>query len=511
MSTNAPRADVVIGVDMGTTSTKAVAFTADGTLVAFASAGYPLDEPLPGHVEQDPQLILAAVHQTIRSVVDELGAHRIAGLSFSSAMHSLMALDQAHTPLTAAITWADTRASVQAERLRASPTGLALHRRTGTPIHPMSPLLKLMWFAEQALPLCQQVRTWAGIKDWVLWQLCGELVIDLSLASCSGLLDIHTRQWDPEALALAGITPAQLPRLVSTTHVLPALTEAAAAATGLPRHTAVVVGAGDGPLANLGVGAVRPGVAACSIGTSGALRVTVDKPAVDPRGGVFCYALTDERWVIGGAINNGGVTLDWVRAEIAGGPAVTTQALLDQGATVPVGSGGLIMLPYLLSERAPHWSSLARGAYVGLTRAHGSAHLTRAAVEGVCLQLALVLQSMQAAGLQIHEIRATGGTTRHALWQQILADTSGLPIGLPEGQEGSGYGAALLGMQALGLIESIDVAAEHIRVDTTVQPQPEHAATYRALREIYEGLYDALVPTFERLRELAPSLPLAAS
>ncbi|UWF76935.1 gluconokinase [Microbacterium neungamense] len=391
-------------------------------------------------------------------------------------------------------------------RPRASAHGLALHRRTGTPVHPMSPLTKLIWFREQEPRIRQESAIWASVKDWVLLRMCGALVIDHSLASCSGLMDIHRLEWDEEALSLAGIRAEQLPELVSTTTVLDGLTEEGAAATGLPLSTRVVVGAGDGPLANLGVGAVQPGVAACSIGTSGALRVAVDRPAVDPRGGVFCYALTEDRWVIGGAINNGGVTLEWARNEIAE-PGLDTAEMLDRAGRIPAGSGGLLLLPYLLSERAPHWSSIASGAYIGLTRAHTRDHMVRAAVEGVALQLALVLQSMRAAGLEIGEIRATGGVMRHPLWQQTLADAFGAPIGLLEGQEGSGFGAALLGMQALGLIESIDVAARLQPVERTVRPRPAESAVYSSLLPVFDELYDALLPTYHRLRRLAPSLP----
>lgn len=500
---------LVIGVDMGTTATKAVAFTPDGAEVAQASVGYPLAEPHPGHAVQDPHRILQAVTDAIREVSGAVGADAVAALSFSTAMHSLLALDADREPLTPVLTWADTRASAQAERLRASADGLALHRRTGTPLHPMSPLTKLIWFREQEPDIRRRAAFWVGHKDWVLDRLCGRLVVDHSLASGSGLLDIHRLEWDDEALALAGIRESQLPTLVPTRHVLPGLLPDAAAATGLPADTPVVVGAGDGPLANLGVGAVRPGVAACSIGTSGALRVAVDSPGVDPGGGVFCYAITEERWVIGGAINNGGVTLDWVRAQIAEDPDTPTADLLDRAAGVPAGSGGLLMLPYLLSERAPHWSSLAKGAYVGLTRAHRREHLVRAAVEGVCLQLALVLRSMRAAGHDVAQVRATGGVMRHPLWRRTLANAFGMPISLLAGQQGSGFGAALLGMDALGLVDSIDRAADVLPVSDTVAPVVAEAAVYEALLPVFDETYDALLGTHQRLRRMAAYLPLS--
>jgi gluconokinase len=492
------RPDVVVGVDLGTTATKAVAYDPGGRQLAVASVGYPLAEPHPGWAEQDPDRILDAVLTTIGRVASEVDGP-IAGLSFSSAMHTLLGLDGAGTPVTPSLSWADSRATVQAARLRAGPGALALHRRTGTPVHPMAPLAKLVWFREHEPALFARVATWAGIKDWVVSRLCGRLVTDHSVASGTGLLDLSTLDWDAEALGLAGITAERLPALVPTTTVLPGLSAPVGA---LPAGTPLVAGAGDGPLANLGLGAVRPGVAACSIGTSGALRVTVSRPAVDPGGGVFCYALTDDRWVVGGAINNGGIVLHWAGRALApdlAGPS----ALLEQAAAVPPGSGGLVMLPYLLGERAPHWSTLPLGAYVGLTREHGRGHLVRAAIEGVCQQLALVLESMRAAGIEVRELRATGGFARSPLWRQILADTLGMDVGFPAGSEGSAFGAALLGMQALGLVESLDVAADLVRIESTVSPDPAAAAVYAALRPVFAGLFDALTPAWTQLRALA--------
>lgn len=498
---------VVLGVDLGTTSTKAVAYDVSGAEVASASAGYPLDEPHPGWAEQDPALILEAVLTSVRDVVSEVDGP-VAGLSFSSAMHTLIGLDADGVPLTPSLSWADSRSAAQAERLRATPGGLALHRRTGTPVHPMAPLPKLMWFREQEPKLHERVAHWVGIKDYVLSRMCDALVTDHSLASGTGLMDIATLTWDSEALQLAGITAEQLPELVPTTTVLSGLSTSVAARLGLPASTPVVVGAGDGPLANLGLGAVDPGVAACSIGTSGALRVMVEKPAVDPLGGVFCYALTEHRWVVGGAINNGGIVLDWAGSALAPDIGTDPAALLELAGRVPAGCGGLIMLPYLLSERAPHWSALPRGAYIGLTREHRREHLIRAAIEGICQQLALVLQSMRAAGNEVRSIRATGGFARSPLWRQILADTLGMDVQFPAGHEGSGFGAALLGMQALGLVDSIDVAADLVRIEDTVRPDAAAAAVYASLRPVFAELYDALLPTYRSLRRLAPQLPL---
>jgi gluconokinase len=367
----------------------------------------------------------------------------------------------------------------------------------------MAPLPKLVWFAEHEPETFAAARRWVGIKELVVARLTGVWAIDHSMASGTGLLNLEALDWDREALAVAGIGAECLASLVATTQRL-TLSADAASVLGLQAGLPVVIGAGDGPLANLGVGAVRPGVAACSIGTSGALRLMVERPAVDPQRRVFCYALTPGRWVVGGAINNGGVVLQWAGAALAPDlGAHAEEALVALAAEAPPGSDGLIMLPYLLSERAPHWSSLARGAYVGLTHQHGRAHLVRAALEGVCQQLALVLASMRDAGNEVREVRATGGFARSALWRQILADALGMPVGFPRGHEGSAFGAALLGMEALELVESIELAAELVAIDEVIEPDPAAATTYADLLPTFAGLYDALGPAFEELQRHA--------
>jgi gluconokinase len=493
-------ANVVLGVDIGTTSAKAVAFDADGRELSRGEAGYPLLEPEPGQAVQDPDAVvdgtLGAMRAAVNSARDQ-GA-RVEALSFSGAMHSLVGLDADGRALTPLITWADMRATEQADRLRAAHP--ELHDRTGTPLHPMAPLPKLLWLAEHEPDTFAAARRWAGIKELVVARLTGAWAVDHSIASGTGLLNLGALDWDREALAVAGIDAEALSTLVPTTERFE-LGPAAATELGLEAGLPLIVGAADGPLANLGVGAVRHGVAACSIGTSGALRLMVERPSVDRRRSVFCYALTPRRWIVGGAINNGGVVLRWAGEALAPdlGPHPEA-ALLALAADVAPGSDGLVMLPYLLSERAPHWSSDPRGAYVGLTRHHGRGHLVRAALEGVCLQLALVLASMRDAGNEVREIRATGGFARSALWRQMLADALGMPIGFPGGHEGSAFGAALLGMEALGLVGGIDRAAELVGIDDVVEPEARAAAVYADRLPTFASLYEALAPAFGALR-----------
>jgi gluconokinase len=495
-------AQVVVGVDISTTSAKAVAFDADGEVRGAGEHEYPLSEPAPGRVEQDADEVAHATLTAIRVAADEArsgGAEPVA-LSFSSAMHSLVGCDDVGEPLTPLITWADLRAADEADELRREHPDL--HGRTGTPLHPMAPLPKLRWLRTHEPELFERVARWVGIKELVVARLTGEWVIDHSCASGTGLFSLRDQEWDGEALGLAGVEPSTLSRLVPVGAILQ-LTAAAAGNLKLEPELPVVVGGGDGPLANLGVGAVRPGVAACSIGTSGALRLVVEAPVTDPEGRVFCYALTPGRWVVGGAINNGGSVLQWTGAALA--PDLgdePEEALLELAAQAPPGSDGLVMLPYLLSERAPHWSPLPRGAYVGLTHAHGRPQLIRAALEGVCQQLALVLAAMRDAGNEVREIRATGGFARSGLWRQMLADTLGMPVGFPAGREGSGFGAAMVGMEALGMVDSIERAADLVEIAEVVEPNAEAAEVYARLRPTFAGLYSALTPAFTELRRL---------
>jgi gluconokinase len=501
---------VVVGIDIGTTSAKAGAFDADGHETGAAEVEYPLLEPEPGWAVQEPGVVVDAVIEATRralAAAREAGLD-VAGLSFSTALHSLVGVDASGAPLTDLLTWADQRASEQAERLKRERPHL--HGQTGTPLHPMSPLTKLVWFREEEPELHGRVARWCGIKELVVHRMTGAWITEHSSGSATGLMSVETLEWLDESLEVAGIAREQLCELAPTKNIM-SLSADGARELGCSGALPLVLGAGDGPLANLGVGATSPGVAACSIGTSGALRCMVERPVVDPRGRVFSYMLSEGRWVVGGAINNGGVVLQWAQEALAPELGAHEESkMMEIAAQAPPGSDALIMLPYLLSERAPHWSTLARGAYVGLTRAHRREHLVRAALEGVCQQLALVLASLRDAGNEVREIRATGGFARSALWRQLLCDALGQDVGFPEGHQGSGFGAALLGMEALGVIESFDRAAELIAVDETRTPDPAARDMYASMLPVFDALYDALGPAFAALRDLPqPAIPPA--
>jgi len=508
---------VYIGVDIGTTSTKTIAYGEGGRLLAEKSEGYDLYSPNPGWAEQDPEEIFEAVLGTLSGVVEAVRAENhgeISGVSFSTVMHTLMGLDADGRPLTASITYADNRATEQADRIREEMDGPAIHRRTGTPIHPMSPLTKLLWFRERDPDTFDRAARWASIKEYVFYRLFGGHVVDYSIASATGLFNLKNLNWDAGVLEMLGLSEEKLSCPVPTTHVVEGLEPEYAERLGLDRGTPFVVGANDGVLANLGVGATEPGVVACSIGTSGAVREVVDRPQIDDELRLFCYALTEDRWVIGGPINNGGIALQWMRDGVV--PDLKAVAreqgrdpydlMGEMAARVPAGSRGLIFLPYLMGERAPHWNADVSAVFFGLTLDHRREHLIRAVMEGVIYQMHSVGLALEAAAGEPREVRATGGFARSALWRQIMADVFGREIDFPDSYEGSCWGAALLGMKALGAIDLLDVAKQMTKISTRHRPDEDSARTYEELIEIFLRLYERLEPEFAEISRVRRSM-----
>ncbi|MBW3605162.1 MAG: gluconokinase [Actinobacteria bacterium] len=492
---------VVIGVDVGTTATKVVAYRPDGTEVTDAVREYPLDTPHAGWAEQDPDKVTDAVVDALSEVVAHVTSATVAAVGLSTVMHSLIGLDDDGRPLTPIVTFADSRAWPQALRLRRD-HGLRLYHATGTPLHPMAPLAKLVWFSEQRPDLADRVRRWVSIKEYLLRRLCDSDVVDHSVASATGLLDLQTLEWSADALAAAGVDAEQLGRPVPTTTVAGDLVPATAEQLGLDPATPVVVGASDGVLANLGVGAVEPGVAAVTIGTSGAIRVTEPEPRTDSDMRTFCYALTDRHWVLGGAISNGGLVLRWIDDLFGGGDY---DELTAAAADVPAGSDGVLMLPYLTGERAPQWSPLRGGVLFGLRVEHERGHVVRAALEGVALQLRLVADALRDTGTAgFDRVRVTGGFVSSDLWLQIVADVLRADLEVPVAAEGAAWGAAMLALQAVGEIDDLADGAGQVRVERTVAHDADTAGRYDAVAERYADLVDHTAPL---LREAATASP----
>ncbi len=485
----------MIGVDIGTTSTKAVLYKENGKPVSKHNVEYPLYTPTPATAEQDPEAILLAVVESIRTVIKDnhLKAEQVKFVSFSSAMHSLIAVDEAGKPLTNCITWADNRSAKWAEHIKNELNGHEIYRRTGTPIHPMSPLSKLVWLKNDEKELFESAAKFISIKEYVYYRFFQEYVIDYSIASATGLFNLEQLDWDEEALEVAGVTAEQLSKPVSTTHVMEGLKEPYIEETGLNASTKFILGASDGVLSNLGVNAIEPGVVAVTIGTSGAIRAVTDRPVTDPKGRIFCYALTEDKWVIGGPVNNGGITFRWVRDQFAASEVETAKRLgIDTyeiltriAEQVSPGSDGLIFHPYLAGERAPLWNADARGSFFGLAMHHKKEHMIRAVLEGVIYNLYSVLLALEELIGVPKQIKATGGFARSPLWRQMMADIFDQEVTVPESYESSCLGAIVLGMEALGEIDSLSIVSDLVGDTFSHQPNKENVLIYSELLPIY--------------------------
>jgi len=479
----------MIGADIGTGSTKVMALLADGRVGAVYQQGYDTAYPLPGYSEQDPKSIAQAVKAGIRQVVAEMG-HMPAGIAFSSAMHSVMALDASHRPLTPLIIWADNRSQDIADALRGTMQGRMLYEQTAVPMHPMLPLCKIAWLRREQRTVFEQAARFAGIKEYILHQLTGQYVIDHSIAGATGLFDIHTRRWSPQALSIAGIIDAQLPAPVPThtiLHPLPAI----AAELGITTNVPLIAGASDGCLAQLGSHALDPGHATLTIATSGALRMAAREPVADTRQRLFNYILDTEHFVAGGPVNNGGVVLKWfVQDFLQRNGATDLDTALEAALAIPPGAEGVVCLPYLLGERAPVWDPHARGAFIGIQPQHTAMHFMRALLEGVAFGLLSIAEALQETAGPIRKISVSGGFTASPGWIQLMADIFRQPMHLHRHNDASATGAAMMGYAALGIpYTGKGQAAEEVFVPTE-RGREVYAKHYRLYGRLYERLKD---------------------
>ncbi|MCM3764420.1 gluconokinase [Neobacillus niacini] len=498
----------MLGVDIGTTSTKVVLFTENGKVIQQENIGYPLYTPDISTAEQAPEEILQAVLRAISNITKQHGDKKLLFISFSSAMHSVIAMDENDQPLTACITWADNRSAGWAEKIKVEWNGHEVYKRTGTPIHPMSPLSKIAWIVNEHPEIAVHTKKYIGIKEYIFKKLFDQYVVDYSIASAMGMMNLNTLDWDEEALTIAGISREHLSELVPTTKIFTDCHPDLARQMGIDPSTPFVIGASDGVLSNLGVNAIGKGEIAVTIGTSGAIRTIIDKPQTDEKGRTFCYALTESHWVIGGPVNNGGIVLRWIRDELAAAEVETAKRLgidpyevltkIAEG--VRPGADGLIFHPFLAGERAPLWNPDVRGSFFGLTMAHKKEHMIRAALEGVIYNLYTVFLALtECMDGPVTRIQATGGFARSSVWRQMLSDILESEVVVPESFESSCLGACILGLYSLGRINSFNFASE--LVGSTYKHTPAQGAVkeYRQLLPIFMHLTEVLKEDYSRI------------
>lgn len=493
------KVSVWIGVDLGTTGIRAVAYQPDGRSLSAAFRDYPLNTPQPGWAEQDPDVIIGALEQVLREVADDLAEHGLkpSGLAFSTVFHSFLAYDQAGQPVTKLMTWADSRSQEVVQEMKKSGIDfLSTYRRTGCPLHPMYPMTKIAWLRKERPEVMNSAAFFGSIKDYAFRSLTGKWVVDRSIASGSGLYNLFKLEWDKDLMKYLNISETALPPVVSTTYSQP-LTSEMAQRMNLPAGLPVVIGAGDGVLVNVGIGAVQTGLMSATIGTSGAVRMLSEQPRTDEKGRTWCYNLTDNMWVLGGAINNGGIALRWIRDKFGESEQRVAEKLgldayelltLYAGKVAP-GADGLILLPFFTGERAPNWNADARGVLFGLTLNHGKNHLIRATMEGVCYRMNSILKALEDVTGAAREIRVSGSFARSELWLQILADVFNQAVNVPSVNEGAAFGAAVLGFISAGVINDIADTAKFVTVKKTYKPNPAAVEQYQKLYSIYERLY----------------------
>lgn len=480
----------VIGIDLGTGSAKAIAMNHAGKIIDTTQVPYPTLQPKPGYQEQAPELIWQAFLKCISRITSSRQRTPDA-VSLSSAMHSILPVDDSGNALMNMIIWADNRSAAQATTIRQSPDGRRIYEETGTPIHAMTPLCKLGWLRENEAALFQSTSRFISIKEYIWHKLFGQFEVDYSIASATGLMDIKTLTWSDLALKTAHIHTRQLSALVNTNHTRACTDTSCCRQMGVAEGTPFFIGASDGCLANVGSFATEEGHMALTIGTSGAVRVTKKQPMLNFKTMTFNYRLDETSYISGGPTNNGGVILKWYAENMLGKKLETASDYVSLLKSLPetnAGANGLIFLPYILGERAPIWNSDACGVFFGMRGYHQQAHFIRAVIEGISMALYDIAHGMIETGLHIRQIHVSGGFVQAEEWLQVLANIFGKKICLINTADASAIGAAFLAMKNLGLIS----AYGQLKPEETKEflPQQEAHSVYCDLYLRYRDLYE---------------------
>jgi gluconokinase len=484
--------DYVIGVDLGTGSTKALAINFQGQVIFSTQVHYQTHTSAPGFCEQAPELVWQAFVKCIQRIVAERKSNPTA-IILSSAMHSIMPVDREGNALSNMMIWADNRSASIAEKIKQSALGEMLYEQTGTPIHAMAPLYKILWMKENNPELFHAAFKFISIKEYVWFKLFHDFEVDHSIASAAALMDIEHFTWSENALDMIGIPSGKLSTLVSTSYQREDTDPQITTLLGIKTHTPFIIGASDGCLANLGSFATQPGIAALTIGTSGAIRIASKTPKHNFNAMTFNYLLDEYTFICGGPTNNGGVALKWYVESFLGQPLATTEdytTILRTLADTKPGADGLIFLPYLFGERAPIWKSDSCGVFFGIRSSHTQAHFTRAVIEGISLALYDIADNMIKAGSEIKQIHVSGGFVKSSLWLQVLANIFNKKICLINSDDASALGAGFLGLKTLNIIS--DYHALKPEAIKEIQPQPEHVTGYQKSFNVYRELYARL-------------------
>jgi len=498
----------LLGIDVGTSGTKALLVADSGEIVGRATAEYPLSTPQPGWAEQDPGDWWQAAVDSIRAVLasSQVDAGDIAGIGLSGQMHGSVFLDGAGKVLRPAILWCDQRTAAQCEWITRRAGEETVVQETHNPVLTGFTAPKIVWL-QQNEPF-----VWASVakvllpKDYVRFMLTGEFATEVSDASGTSLLNIKERKWSATMLEAVGMREDMLPRVYESPEVSGQVSEAAAKLTGLRAGTPVVGGGGDQAAGAVGNGIVEPGIISVTTGTSGVVFAYMDSPETDAalRTHTFCHAVPG-KWHVMGVMLSAGGSLRWYRdvlgteekniAERIGNDPY--DVLSAEAAFAEPGCRGLVFLPYLSGERTPYPDPNARGVFFGISLWHRREHLVRSVLEGVSYGLRDSLEILKEMGLPVSQVRASGGGARSALWRQIQADVFGCELVTINVDEGPAFGACLLAGVGAGLYPTVPAACRKtIKVTQRTDPNPETVKVYERFYAVYRKLYPALKERF---------------
>jgi xylulokinase len=499
-----PHRTLLLGIDLSTTGAKALLIDEQGRAVASASTALTLSTPRPLWAEQHPRDWWEATTASIRTALATAEAtdDEVRAVGLTGQMHGLALLDKQGEPLRPAILWNDQRTAAECDEIRARIGKSRLIAVTGNDALPGFTAPKLLWVRRHEPEVYARAAHILLPKDYIRYRLTGDFAMDKADGSGTLLFDLAARDWSPEVTDALDIPSSWLPPTHEGPNATGVVSAEAAALTGLAVGTPVMAGGGDQSAQAVGVGAIDPGIAAVTLGTSGVVFAATSAPLFEPEGRLhaFCHAVPG-RWHLMGVMLSAAGSLQWLHDTLA--PDVSFDALMDEAAQAPAGSEGLLFVPYLSGERTPHPDPLARGAWVGLTVRHTRAHMIRAVLEGVSFGLRDGFTLLAQVGLdEMTNARISGGGARSPLWRAILASVLATPLESVEASEGAAHGAALLAGVGAGVWPDVASAcAATIQPGEITIPNAEWQVTYERLYPVYQSLYPALKPTFTALAD----------
>jgi len=503
----------LLGIDVGTTGSKALLVDPDGTVRASATTEYPMFTPQPLWAEQNPADWWVATVTSIRQVLEkgDVRPDQVAGVGLTGQMHGLVLLDAAGEVLRPCIMWNDQRTAAQCAEITARVGADEVLRLTGNPVLPGFTAPKIVWVRQHEPEVYARVAKVLLPKDYVRFRLTGGFFSEVSDASGTSMFDVGQRKWSQEMTDALEVPREWLPEVTESPVVSARVSASAAAETGLLEGTPIVGGGGDQAAQAVGTGIVAEGVVSATLGTSGVVFAASDTYRVEPQGRLhaFCHAVPGT-WHLMGVMLSAAGSFRWYRDTLGDLERIQAEEsgrdpydlLTAAAAEVSPGCEGLLFLPYLTGERTPYPDPNARGVFFGLTLRHGKPHMTRAVLEGVSYGLRDSLELMRGLGLSIQQVRASGGGARSLLWRQILADVFDAQIVTVDVTEGAAYGAALLAGVGAGVYPDVAAAcAAAVRVTGSTEPGPA-VSIYADYYPRYRALYPALAPEFTAIAKV---------